>query len=66
MPRTTAKTSTDEAPMIGLVANIGSATPLGVSSGVPENQSDPMVWLFVLLALGLIGEIASRRMRGAS
>jgi hypothetical protein len=56
----------DEAPMIGLVATIGSATTVGATSGLPGNQSDMMAWLFVLLTLAFIGEIASRRMRGAS
>jgi hypothetical protein len=35
-------------------------------SGLSGNPSDSMVWLFLLLTLGLIGEIASRRLRGAS
>jgi hypothetical protein len=58
--------STDEAPMIGLVTTIGPAAPVEARSGLPANQSDPMAWLFVLLTLGFIVEIASRRMRGAS
>jgi hypothetical protein len=65
IPRTTSTMSTDEAPMIGLVTTIGSATHVEASSGLSGNQSDSMVWLFVLLTLGLIGEIASRRLRGA-
>jgi hypothetical protein len=65
-PRTTSTRSTDEAPMIGLVTAIGSATHVEARSSLSGNQSDSMVWLFVLLTLGLIGEIASRRMRGAS
>jgi hypothetical protein len=66
IPRTTSTMSTDEAPMIGLVSIIGSATPLRVTSSLSGSQSDPMLWLFVLLTLGFIGEIASRRLRGAS
>jgi hypothetical protein len=58
--------STDETPMIGLVTAIGSATHVEAGSGLSGNQSDSMLWLFVLLTLGFIGEIASRRMRGAS
>lgn len=64
--RTTATMSTDEAPMIGLVAAVGSATQGEAKSGLSGNRSDPMTWLFVLLTLALIGEIASRRLRGAS
>jgi hypothetical protein len=56
---------TDEAPMLGLVANIGSATQAEAGSGLPGNQSDMIAWLFVLLALGIISEVASRRTRGA-
>jgi hypothetical protein len=66
IPRTTSTMSTDEAPMIGLITNIGSATPVEAKSGLSGNRSDLMAWLFVLLTLGFIGEIASRRMRGAS
>jgi hypothetical protein len=66
IPRTTSTMSTDEAPMIGLVTAIGSATPVEAKSGLSGNQSDRIAWLFVLLTLGLIGEIASRRIRGAS
>jgi hypothetical protein len=66
IPRTISTISTDPAPMIGLVSNIGSDTPPNATSGLSGNQSEPMTWLFVLLTLGLIGEIASRRMRGAS
>jgi hypothetical protein len=65
IPRPSSTMSTDEAPMIGLVTAIGSATHLEARSGLSGNQSDSMVWLFVFLTLGLIGEIASRRLRGA-
>jgi hypothetical protein len=58
--------STDEAPMIGLVSAVGRATQANTKSSLPGSQSDPMTWLFMLLTLALIGEIASRRMRGAS
>ncbi|MGZ3373985.1 MAG: hypothetical protein ACXU9Z_11920, partial [Gemmatimonadaceae bacterium] len=64
--RATPTMSTDEAPIIGLVTTIGSATPLGVTTGLSGSQSAIMAWLFLLLTLGLIGEVASRRMRGAS
>jgi len=66
VPRTTSTMSADEAPMIGLVTSIGSATHPGAMSGLSGNRPDSMAWLFVLLTLGLIGEIASRRLRGVS
>lgn len=66
IPRTTSTIATDEAPIIGLVAAIGSATRVDARSGLSGSQSVPMTWLFVVLTLAFIGEIASRRMRGAS
>jgi hypothetical protein len=63
MPTTSA---TDRAPVVGLVAAIGSSTPTNKVADMSAAQSDSMQWLFLLLALGLIGEVASRRMRGAS
>jgi hypothetical protein len=65
IPRTTSTISTDEAPMIGLVTAVGSASGVEAGSGFSGSQSVSMVLLFVLLTLGLIGEIASRRLRGA-
>ena len=62
----TSTTPTDEAPMVGLVAAIGPRTPAEAISNLYRQQSQWMPWLFVLLALGLIGEVASRRVRGAS
>jgi hypothetical protein len=66
VPSGTITTSTDDAPMIGLVAAIGPGTPASAMSNLSGQRSDLMAWLFVLLALGLIGEVASRRLRGAS
>jgi hypothetical protein len=66
IPQPSATMSTDEAPMIGLVTAIGSATQVDAKSGRLGNQGDPMAWLFVLLTFGFIAEIASRRLRGAS
>jgi hypothetical protein len=68
-PRIARATSTmpiDEAPILGLVANIGSATQPEARAGLPGNRSDPMVWLLVFLTVAFVGEVASRRMRGAS
>jgi hypothetical protein len=59
-----AATSPDDAPVAGLVAAIGPRT---VGSGVAEEAVNPthwMTWLFTLLSLALIAEVASRRLRG--
>ncbi|HMG95420.1 MAG TPA: hypothetical protein VK565_03915 [Gemmatimonadaceae bacterium] len=61
----TTTTSTDNAPMIGLFAAIGPRTPASTMSNLSGKRSDLMAWLFVLLSLGLIGEVASRRLRGS-
>jgi hypothetical protein len=66
VPRTAVTIATDEAPMVGLVSAIGTSTPEAAMSSLSGNRSDWMTWLFVLLALGLVGEVASRRLRGAS
>ena len=65
IPRAMTATATDEAPMIGLFAAIGPGTPASAMSNLSGKRSDLMAWLFVLLALGLIGEVASRRLRGS-
>ena len=57
--------STDEAPMIGLFAAIGAATPAQANARASGTSSNWMAWLILVLALALIGEVASRRMRGA-
>jgi len=64
--RTTSMMSTDEAPMIGLVAAIGSGTSAKGILDLRSSQSDLIAWLFALMALGLVGEVASRRLRGAA
>jgi hypothetical protein len=66
VPRVTTTTSTDEAPLAGLVAAIGPATPAGGISNLTGRASEWIAWLFVLLALALVGELASRRLRGSS
>jgi hypothetical protein len=66
VPRSTALTASDEAPMVGLVAAIGPSTPAGAAANLSGKPLDWMAWLFVLLTLGLIGEVASRRLRGLS
>ncbi|MDB4869903.1 MAG: hypothetical protein JWL97_907 [Gemmatimonadales bacterium] len=59
-------TPTDEAPMAGLVTAIGPVASTGAMSRGAGNPSDWTAWLFVLLTLALIGEVASRRLRGAA
>lgn len=65
VPRATHDTPTDEAPMVGLVAAIGPSAPTRAMSSLGGDPSDWTTWLFVLLALGLVGEVASRRLRGS-
>jgi hypothetical protein len=64
--RGSAAASTDEAPMVGLVAAIGPSARAGAMSNLSGEPSEWMAWLFVLLALALVGEVTSRRLRGAS
>ena len=65
-PRTrnvVADSTSDAAPMAALVASLGTNT----RSSVPDilfAGSDWMTWLFAVLSLGLLIEIASRRLRG--
>jgi len=66
VPRATTTASTDGAPMLHLVAAIGPRTPPRAMSSLSEKPSDWMAWLFVLLTLALMGEAASRRLRGAA
>jgi hypothetical protein len=66
VPRTTTAASADEAPMIGLVGAIGQGTAIGVASNLSGTSTDRTAWLFALLAFGLLGEVASRRLRGAT
>jgi hypothetical protein len=68
-PRATTIAPTDEAPMIGLVAAVGPASPAGsilTGSGSPPDWPDWPAWLFALLALALVGEVGSRRLRGTA
>lgn len=57
--------SADDAPVAQLVAAIGPRSGrLGVAK-VTVNPTHWMAWLFILLSLALIAEVASRRLRGA-
>jgi hypothetical protein len=64
-PRAATIPQTDEAPMAGLVAAIGPRAPTTAVSTLAGGPSDWAALLFVLLTLALVGEIASRRLRGA-
>jgi hypothetical protein len=66
VPLATPPTASDEAPMTQLVTAIGIGTAAGVVSSVSGKGADGMAWLFVVLALSLIAEVASRRLRGVS
>ena len=66
IPRPISTVSIDPAPMTGLLRAIGSASKPNAISSLSGNRSDQMAWLFVLLTLGFISEIGSRRLRGAS
>ena len=66
VPRATTTTQTDEAPMIGLVAVLGPSAGFRDVANFAGGRSGWMAWLFVLLPFILIGEVASRRLRGAS
>ena len=64
--RDAAATPVDEAPMVGLVAAIGPGMTTGSNATLSGQSSDWMIWMFALLTLGLLGDVASRRLRGAS
>jgi hypothetical protein len=67
-PRTSSyvETAADRsAPLAALVASIGPAVPEEAVADAGRNRSHWMVWLFGLMSVALIGEIASRRLRGA-
>ncbi len=65
VPRALDATTVDEAPMASLVAAIGLGTSAGAMANAARNSSHWMAWLFLLLSFALIGEVASRRLRGA-
>src|SRR5688500_12282971 len=55
----------DAAPVAGLIAALGEPSPRAGPSLASAAGSISLWWLFALLSLSLIGEWASRRMRGA-
>jgi hypothetical protein len=66
VPRPGVTAREDQAPMIGLVAALGPNAQSRAAVKLPGGQSGAMLLLFSLLALALIGEVTSRRLRGAS
>lgn len=65
MPRRAGDRPTDEAPVLSLVAGLGPSTSQEDMASLTGSTSDWMAWLLMLLGLVLIGEVASRRLRGA-
>jgi hypothetical protein len=64
IPRPTVTLSTDEAPIVGLGAALGPATPAGRLATSSQSPTNWLAAAFLLFALCLAGEIASRRLRG--
>jgi hypothetical protein len=64
-PRRAVTAGEDRAPMIGLVAVLGPNARSRPAANLPGGQSGAMLLLFALLTLALIGEVGSRRLRGA-
>jgi hypothetical protein len=64
VPRSLATSLVDEAPMASLVAAIGPPVEESNIANLATSESHWMIWLFLLVSLALLGEIASRRMRG--
>ncbi len=56
----------DQAPVIGLVAALGPNALSRPTTNLSGGQSEVMALLYALLGIALIGEVASRRLRGAS
>lgn len=65
IPVTATVTPSNEAPMVGLVAAIGPRASTAARSSLAGGQSNLPAWLFLALALALVGEVVSRRLRGA-
>jgi hypothetical protein len=65
VPRAVAADAVDEAPTASLVGAIGPAVHESSVANLNKSSQPWMVWFFVLLSLALIGEVASRRLRGA-
>jgi len=67
LPRVTANSAPDDpAPLADLVASVGPGNSSGLISGLTGSSANLAVWLFVIFAAALIGEVASRRTRGVA
>jgi len=64
-PRPGPALSADDAPVAQLVAALGERSRRSGVAKVTVNPTHWMLWLFILLSLALIAEVASRRLRGA-
>ena len=64
VPRVVMATQADEAPMASLVAAIGPRVAESNIENLATSKSQEIIWLFLLVSLALIGETASRRLRG--
>jgi hypothetical protein len=63
--RAVAANAVDEAPTASLVAAIGPRVEASEGANLTKASQPWMVWLFILLSLALLAEVASRRLRGA-
>jgi hypothetical protein len=57
--------ASDNAPIASLVAALGPAASTSHANLGPKTATMPLWWLFALLSLSLLGEWASRRLRGS-
>ena len=64
VPITQKTVTTDDAPVADLVAAIGPARAETSVANIGPNPAHLTAWLFALLSLLLLGEVASRRLRG--
>jgi hypothetical protein len=58
--------SADDAPVAELVAALGQRAAEATVANQTVNRSHWMTWLFIILSLALLLEVASRRLRGAA
>jgi hypothetical protein len=63
--RRTSVMTSDGAPLMSLVAAVGRSTNSEILLNPMGEASDRMLWLFALLGITLLGEVMSRRLRGA-
>jgi hypothetical protein len=63
-PKIVTTDEADDAPVADLVAAIGPAGAQAGGANIGRNPADLTAWLFTVLSLLLLGEVASRRLRG--